>query len=221
MWRDMAGRASAPAAQESRSSAASVRAPAAASYRRRSGRSSPIRTMRKAPGGQRSRATIGLSRRAAARLPLIAAGMAAALFLAAFFGGRQAAVAAIPDLAGLYAAVGLPVNLDGLAIEDVEAERAPTFAGFKLKVRATIRNIGKSEADDSAARRRAPERRVRRPRAPTASIRRTAPLEPGEAVALHDGIRQRAASRRRRSSCASAGAGRRSPSLARPSATTP
>ena len=73
--------------------------------------------------------------------------MAAALFLAAFFGARQAAVAAIPDLAGLYAAVGLPVNLDGLAIEDVEAERAPTFAGFKLKVHATIRNIGKSEEE--------------------------------------------------------------------------
>ena len=79
------------------------------------------------------------------RLPMMAAGMAAALFLAAFFGARQAAVAALPDLAGLYAAVGLPVNLDGLAIEAIGAERTPTFAGFKLKVHATVRNIGKSE----------------------------------------------------------------------------
>jgi hypothetical protein len=81
------------------------------------------------------------------RLPLMAAGMAAALFLTAFFGAREAAVAALPDLAGLYAAVGLPVNLDGLAIENVGAERTPTFAGFKLKVHATVRNIGKAKQE--------------------------------------------------------------------------
>ena len=142
--------------------------------------------------------------------------MAAALFLAAFFGARQAAVAAIPDLAGLYAAVGLPVNLDGLAIEDVGAERTPTFAGFKLKVHATVRNIGKSEGaampplaavllDD----RRTPSGTYGfdPPAAPSGRARRS----------RSDGIRQRAASRRRRWSCGSAGAGRRSPSLARPS----
>ena len=79
------------------------------------------------------------------RLPMMAAAMAGVFFRAAFFGGREAAVAALPDLAGLYSAIGLPVNLAGFAIEDVGAERTPTFAGFKLKVHATIRNIGASE----------------------------------------------------------------------------
>lgn len=76
------------------------------------------------------------------RLPMMAAAIASLFFLAAFFGGREAAVAALPDLAGLYSAIGLPVNLDGFAIEEVKAERLPTFAGVKLTVRATIRNIG-------------------------------------------------------------------------------
>jgi len=80
------------------------------------------------------------------RLPMIAAAMAAGLFLAAFFGGRQAAVAALPDLAGLYAAIGLPVNLEGFAIEAVQVERAPTFAGDRLTVHASIRNLGRTDA---------------------------------------------------------------------------
>jgi hypothetical protein len=75
------------------------------------------------------------------RLPMTAAAMAAVFFLAAFFAGREAAVAALPDLAGLYAAIGLPVNLERLAIEDVGAERTPTFGGARLTVRATIRNL--------------------------------------------------------------------------------
>ncbi len=79
------------------------------------------------------------------RLPMMAGAMAALIFLGAFFGGRQAAVAALPDLAGLYAAIGLPVNLDGFSIDNVGAERTPTFAGFKLKVHATIRNVGKTD----------------------------------------------------------------------------
>ena len=80
------------------------------------------------------------------RLPMIAAAVAAVLFLAAFFGGRQAAVAALPDLAGLFAAIGLPVNLDGFAIEAVKVERAPTFAGDKLTVHASVRNLGRADA---------------------------------------------------------------------------
>jgi hypothetical protein len=79
------------------------------------------------------------------RLPMMAAAMAAAFFLAAFFGGREAAVAALPDLAGLYAAIGLPVNLEGFAITEVAAERTPTFAGTRVTVRATVENIGASE----------------------------------------------------------------------------
>jgi len=74
------------------------------------------------------------------RLPMIAAAVAAVFFLAAFFGAREAAVAALPDLAGLYASIGLPVNLDKLTIEDVSAERSHGFAGSQVSVRATIRN---------------------------------------------------------------------------------
>lgn len=81
------------------------------------------------------------------RIPMIAAAMAALLFLVAFFGAREAAVAALPDLAGLYGAIGLPVNLDGFAIEAVGAERSPTFGGSKLTVRATIHNLGKRAAE--------------------------------------------------------------------------
>lgn len=80
------------------------------------------------------------------RLPMLAGAVAALFFLAAFFGGRHAAVAAIPDLAGLYAAIGLSVNLDGFAISDVKAERTPTFSGFKLSVHATLRNVGTGDA---------------------------------------------------------------------------
>jgi hypothetical protein len=76
------------------------------------------------------------------RFPMIAAGVAAAFFLAAFFGAREAAVAALPDLAGLYAAVGLPVNLDKLAIEDITAERMQTFDGQRVTIRANVRNLG-------------------------------------------------------------------------------
>jgi hypothetical protein len=69
------------------------------------------------------------------------AALAAILFVGALLGGREAAVAALPDLAGLYAAVGLPVNLDGLAIEDVKAERLPPEEGSTLTVRGLIRNV--------------------------------------------------------------------------------
>jgi hypothetical protein len=79
------------------------------------------------------------------RIPMVAAGIAALFFLAAFFGGREAAVAALPDLAGLYAAIGLPVNLDGLEIQDVRAARVPTFSGDRLAVQATIRNVGSTK----------------------------------------------------------------------------
>jgi hypothetical protein len=75
------------------------------------------------------------------RLPRFLAVTAALFFFAAFFGGRQAAVAALPDLAGLYAAMGLAVNLEGFSIENVTADRTPTFSGAKLQVHAIIRNV--------------------------------------------------------------------------------
>jgi hypothetical protein len=79
------------------------------------------------------------------RLPLTAAAVAAVLFLAAFFGARQAAVAALPDLASLYAAIGLPVNLDRLAIENVGAERVNAAGSSHVTVRATLKNLAASE----------------------------------------------------------------------------
>jgi hypothetical protein len=75
------------------------------------------------------------------RAPLIAGGIASAVFLAAFFTGREAAVGLVPDLAGLYAWVGLPVNLDGLVIEGMAAERSSMGENARLTVRGAIRNI--------------------------------------------------------------------------------
>ena len=79
------------------------------------------------------------------------AAVAATLFLAAFFVGREPAVAALPDLAGLYSAIGLPVNLDKLAIEDVRRR-----ADADLRRRATHRarddpQFGQCAAHRSAA----------------------------------------------------------------------
>jgi hypothetical protein len=79
------------------------------------------------------------------RLPLTAGAIAAAFFLAAFLGGRETAVSAVPDLAGLYAAIGLPVSLDGIAIEKVAADRTPTAAGDRIVVSGTIRNVSGRE----------------------------------------------------------------------------
>lgn len=75
------------------------------------------------------------------RLPLIAAATAALFFLTAFFGARDAAVSVLPDLAGLYATIGLPVSLEGLAIEDVAADRSSTADGDRIVVRGTVRNV--------------------------------------------------------------------------------
>lgn len=79
------------------------------------------------------------------RLPMLAAAVASLFFFAAFLGGRQAAVAALPDLAGLYAAIGLPVNLDGFRITDVKAERVPALGGTRLIVHANVENIGSAD----------------------------------------------------------------------------
>jgi hypothetical protein len=79
------------------------------------------------------------------RIPMLGAALAASMFLAAFFGGREAAVAALPDLAGLYAAIGLPVNLDDLRIEDLAAERTEGKNGTRLTVRGVIRNVSATE----------------------------------------------------------------------------
>lgn len=79
------------------------------------------------------------------RIPMIAAAFAASLFLGGFFGAREAAVAALPDLGRLYAAMGMPVNLDGLAIESLAAERVDGEDGTRLTVRGVIRNVSATE----------------------------------------------------------------------------
>ena len=80
------------------------------------------------------------------RLPIIAGAVASAFFLAAFFGARDAAVRAVPDLAGLYAAIGLPVHLDGVALEKVAADRTPTASGDRVVISGIIRNVSGAEA---------------------------------------------------------------------------
>jgi len=75
------------------------------------------------------------------RIPQFAAAIASAIFLCTLVVGRDAAVTAVPDLAGLYAAVGLPVNLDGFAIRGLEAERRGAGVAATLVVRGRIENV--------------------------------------------------------------------------------
>lgn len=82
--------------------------------------------------------------RASGRTGMMLAGTAAALFLAAMVAGREAAVAALPDLAGFYAAAGLPVNVLGLTIENVAATR---LGGERMHIGGQVRNIsGEAQA---------------------------------------------------------------------------
>jgi len=69
------------------------------------------------------------------------AGLASIAFLVAFLGGRENAVAAIPDLAGFYEVIGLPVNLQGIAIDDLTAIRD----GAQLIVAGVVANLKGSD----------------------------------------------------------------------------
>lgn len=73
------------------------------------------------------------------------AALASIAFLAAFVAGRESAVAAVPDLAGLYETIGLPVNLQGLAIDDLTGERQMTGEGARLTVSGRLVNLKDSE----------------------------------------------------------------------------
>ena len=64
---------------------------------------------------------------------------------AVFVAGREAAVAAVPDLAGLYAAIGLPVHRHGLTVEAVKAERRYGDTGAAIEVGGRIVNGGAEE----------------------------------------------------------------------------
>ena len=69
------------------------------------------------------------------------AAVASIAFLTAFIAGRENAVAAVPDLAGLYETIGLPVNLQGLAINDLTGIRHMTGEGARLTVSGALVNL--------------------------------------------------------------------------------
>ena len=73
------------------------------------------------------------------------AALASTAFLAAFFAGRESAVAAVPDLAGLYETIGLPVNLQGLAINNLTGKRHMTGEGAQLTVSGVLANLRDSD----------------------------------------------------------------------------
>jgi hypothetical protein len=73
------------------------------------------------------------------------AALASTAFLAAFVAGRESAVAAVPDLAGLYETIGLPVNLQGLAINDLAGKRHMTGEGARLTVSGALVNLRDSD----------------------------------------------------------------------------
>ena len=67
------------------------------------------------------------------------------LFLAGFFGARQQVVAAVPDLAGLYAAIGLPVNMTGLDIVEVRASAESSGFETSFRIEGAVRNITRGD----------------------------------------------------------------------------
>ena len=64
----------------------------------------------------------------------------ALVFIGGFIGSRHIAVAAVPDLGSLYAAVGLPVNLVGLDIGNVASKRRFTGEGVHVAVGGVVDN---------------------------------------------------------------------------------
>ena len=93
-----------------------------------------------------------LARRVARLARKIAAPLAGASLLAGSMtaiGARESIVAAAPLAAGAYAAIGLPVNLRGLAIEDVHARIAESGDKKTLTVDGAIVNL--RQADTAAS----------------------------------------------------------------------
>ena len=76
--------------------------------------------------------------------PLVAAAALAASMAA--IGAREAIVAIAPETAAAYAAIGLPVNLRGLAIEDVRARLADDQGERILLVEGEVANLRAGEA---------------------------------------------------------------------------
>lgn len=66
----------------------------------------------------------------------------AALVMAVFFGSREAIVRSFPDLASLYAVMGMSVNVVGLEFSEVRTVRAVRDGTEMLFVEGRIRNVG-------------------------------------------------------------------------------
>lgn len=94
-----------------------------------------------APPAAPKRRLRGLARKFAA--PLAAAGLVAGSMSA--IGAREAIVAAAPATAGAYAAIGLPVNLRGLAIENVRARLEESGGKKTLVVEGVLANLRAAE----------------------------------------------------------------------------
>ena len=97
------------------------------------------------PPVKRKRNWIG-ARNPAARLPSAAAGIVVATGIVALGLGlwqRERVVRAIPQFAGLYATIGLPVNVRVLAFSAVESELVQDPQGRFLVVSGDVTNIAK------------------------------------------------------------------------------
>ncbi len=94
---------------------------------------------------KRKRSWVG-ARPAVARLPSAVAGIFVVGGLAALGLGlwqRERVVRAVPQFAGLYARIGLPVNVRGLAFSAVESELVQDPVGRFLVVSGDVTNIAK------------------------------------------------------------------------------
>lgn len=88
----------------------------------------------------RKRSRLGHALRRAGTLAILLA-IAASLFVF-----REALARAYPGAASLYATIGLPVNLRGLAFEDVTTSHSTEGKALVLVIEGTIRNVTDKEA---------------------------------------------------------------------------
>jgi predicted Zn finger-like uncharacterized protein len=113
-------------AQVSAKETAGAGKPAPAPKRRRTPRMSPIAALRKVPAWQAALAAL-----------LVGLGLAVVQ--------RKAVVAAVPQTARLFAAIGLPVNLRGLAFSEVRSQVRAEQDQTVLVVEGEIRNVAGAE----------------------------------------------------------------------------
>lgn len=97
---------------------------------------------------ERRRRARGTAPRAAAKPRFISIVAAAGIAVLAALGvWREAVVRVVPDLAGLYAAAGLPVNLRGLEFRDMTTVETMENGVPQLVVRGTIANVRDEDAE--------------------------------------------------------------------------